>query len=285
MSVELENWLMYNPFSKALSRQIIVAGLVTSALVGFISAGHPVMYKQLQASTIQNGQHSNSAQIQVNGGDANPQTVTINYLLYLPDVYDPTSQRKWPLILYLHGSGEQGNDLGLLKNHPLPKKLDQQSDFPFIVVSPQLPDKMVNWSVWIDALNTLLEQIQTQYAVDNKRLYLTGISLGGFGTWEFALRYPKRFAAIVPIAGGYKLDSDEVPPNICDLKNLPIWVFHGLKDTEVLPIQSEALVEALKACRANIRFTLYPEAGHAKSWMKAYENPKLYEWLLEQRLP
>jgi predicted peptidase len=230
------------------------------------------------------GQHPYSSKVQIESVIDTARTVEVNYLLYLPDDYGKDPQQKWPLILFLHGSGERGNDLELLKRQPLPKTLDRQKDFPFIVVSPQLPLVMGNWSGLIDPVNVLVSQIQATYSVDPQRVYLTGLSMGGFGTWEFALRYPRRFAAIVPIAGGYRRQSNAIPENICDLKDLPVWVFHGAQDINVVPSQSKNMVNALKACGGNVRFTLYPDADHPASWTRAYADPELYKWLLEQRL-
>jgi predicted peptidase len=229
------------------------------------------------------GQHPYSSEIQVVDPNHNTQTVKVEYLLYLPDTYGQDPQQKWPLILFLHGSGEQGKGLELLRLCEFPKLLDQQPDFPFIVVSPLLPlEADWSWSDRIDALAVLLDQIQATYAVDATRMYVTGLSAGGFGTWEFALRYPKRFAAIVPIAGGYRFRSDLTPENICDLKRVPVWVFHGAQDTIVLPNQAKIMVDALQACSGEVRFTLYPEANHEDSWKLTYADPELYEWLLEQ---
>jgi predicted peptidase len=230
------------------------------------------------------GQHPHSAIMDIASTNQMSQTVQVNYLLYLPDTYGKDPMQKWPLILFLHGRGERGDDLELLKTHPLPKILEQQTDFPFIVVSPQLPAGNLWWSDMIEPLNALLYQIQASYSVDPQRIYLTGISMGGFGTWEFALRYPKRFAAIVPIAGGFREGQRVIPENICDLSTVPIWVFHGGKDIDVQPYQSEILVDGLKKCGSNVQFTLYPEADHAGAWQRAYANPELYQWLLAQTL-
>jgi predicted peptidase len=143
---------------------------------------------------------------------------------------------------------------------------------------------MQNWSPMIEPLNALLDQIQTRYATDPSRIYLTGLSLGGFGTWEFGLRYPQRFAALAPIAGGYYFGSRGIPPRLCDLKNVPIWAFHGALDETVEPYQSEVLVDGLRACGARIRFTLYGDADHEASWRRAYADPELYRWLLSNSL-
>lgn len=198
--------------------------------------------------------------------------VSLKYLLYLPKGYGEKKDQKWPLMLFLHGAGERGNDVNLVKKHGPPKLIDQGKEFPFIVVSPQCPTTSW-WPEQIDALTALLDEVQAKYAVDLNRVYVTGLSMGGFGTWSLATRYPERFAAIAPICGG----GDRFLAN--RLKNLPVWVFHGAKDPTV-PIQaSQEMVEALKKVGADVQFTVYPEAQH-DSWTETYNNPKLYEWFL-----
>jgi len=200
-------------------------------------------------------------------------TVRLRYLLFLPDEYGKDPERKWPLILFLHGAGERGDDLDLLKRHGIPKITEERSDFPFIAVSPQCP-RHSWWTAEIESLNALLDHIVESYPVDTSRVYLTGLSMGGFGTWHLAASYPERFAAIAPICGG---GDPEWAPR---LKDIPVWVFHGAKD-EIVPLsESERMVEALKACGGDVRFTVYPEAGH-DSWTQTYENPELYEWFLQ----
>ena len=125
-------------------------------------------------------------------------------------------------------------------------------------------------------MEALLFHVEEKYKVDKQRVYLTGLSLGGYGTWSMARRYPDYFAAIVPICGGGSRSGIE------QLKNTPTWVFHGAKDETVSIDQSERLVEALKGVGGNVKFTVYPEAGH-DAWTETYNNPKLYEWLLEQK--
>ena len=200
-------------------------------------------------------------------------TVRLRYLLFLPDEYSRDPKRKWPLILFLHGAGERGDDLDLLKRHGIPKITERWRDFPFIAVSPQCP-RYSWWTAEIESLNALLDHIVESYSVDVSRVYLTGLSMGGFGTWRLAASYPERFAAIAPICGG---GDPEWAPR---LKDIPVWVFHGAKD-EIVPLsESEKMVEALKACGGNVRFTVYPDAGH-DSWTQTYENPELYEWFLQ----
>ena len=199
--------------------------------------------------------------------------VSGNYLLYLPETYGKKPQQHWPLILFLHGAGERGDDLELVKRHGPPKLAAAGKQFPFIIVSPQcLPNKW--WSP--DALTDVLDEIEAKYAVDKDRVYLTGLSMGGFGTWALATAHPERFAAIAPICGGGD------PQQAGRLKNIPIWVFHGAKDETVAPERSQEMVDALKAVGADVQFTLYPEADH-DSWTQTYDNPKFYEWLLKHR--
>ncbi len=197
--------------------------------------------------------------------------VTLHYLLYLPEDYDKDPNKKWPMILFLHGAGERGNDLEKVKKHGPPKMIAEGSKFPFIVVSPQCPDD--RW--WdTDSLFLLLDEIQDKYRVDKNRTYLTGISMGGFGSWDMASKQPERFAAIAPICGG---GNPFFGPR---LKTVPIWVFHGGKDS-VVPLQkSQEMVDAVKNAGGDVKFTVYPDADH-DSWTETYNNPDLYEWFLK----
>lgn len=235
---------------------------------------------------VQTGQHAYRAVVRYTDKTfGSPFTQTVNYLLYLPESYNKDPAKKWPLMLYLHGSGSRGSDLSLVRSGGLPKPLEKVTDFPFIVVSPQCPAESSMWSSHIDALNVLLDLIQARYSVDPQRLTVTGFSMGGFGAWEFALRYPKRFAAIAPVAGGYIIQSTAVPDNLCDLKDLPVWVFHGGQDGSVAIEQATSLVDALKACHGNVRFTYYADANHMQTALRAYADPELYNWLAAQKRP
>jgi predicted peptidase len=225
------------------------------------------------------GQHPYSSKL-----EAGTVRGEVRYLLYVPETYGKDRSVKWPLILYLHGYGERGTNLELLKKHPLPQTLETQKSFPFIVVSPQLEDYYYAWDSRLELLNALLLQIQSRYSVDPARIYATGLSLGGAGTWKMALRFPRRFAAIVPVAGFYTLESRELPPGIADLRDLPVWAFHGARDSTVLQYQDEIIVNALKASGSNVKFTVYDDAEHEDTWRRAYADPAVYEWLLAQRL-
>ena len=195
------------------------------------------------------------------------------YLLYLPEDYEENSHKTWPLILFLHGSGERGDNLDLVNKNALPKLISEGKNFPFVVASPQCPSGR-RWSS--DDLNLLLDELIINNNIDPDRVYLTGLSMGGFGTWDLATRSPLRFAAIAPVCGGGN------PDLACQLKDIPTWVFHGAKDKVVFPYQSERMVEALKACGGNVKYTLYPEADH-DSWTNAYSNPELYDWFLQHK--
>jgi len=208
-------------------------------------------------------------------------TVKLDYWLYLPHEYGQDTTR-WPLILFLHGMGERGSNLELLKKHGIPKIAAQNPDLPYIAVSPQCPGD--SW--WTDqtaALDALLRNIMQRYAVDPDRVYLTGLSMGGYGTWHLAAAYPHRFAAIVPICGG-GLPMYGFPERVAVLKDVPVWAFHGAKDETVPLAETQKLVDVLQRVGGNVRFTVYPEAGH-DAWTATYGNPELYAWLLAQKRP
>lgn len=201
--------------------------------------------------------------------------VHYEYLLYRPQdgQVDPALRR--PLILFLHGIGERGERVDLVRRQGLPKLLDKHEDFPFIVVSPQCPPG----AYWNDTggLMALVDEAIEQQHADPERVYLTGLSMGGYGAWKLAMDYPDRFAAVAPICGGGDVSA------VGALKDVPVWVFHGAQD-DVVPIhESESMVKALRACEGNVKFTVYPKAGH-DAWTETYENPALYEWFLDQRL-
>lgn len=197
--------------------------------------------------------------------------VRMGYLLALPKDY--AKQDKWPLLLFLHGSGERGDNLDLVKVHGPPKLIAAGKDLPFIVVSPQCPKD--RWWQPME-LMALIDEVSRTHKVDQDRICVTGLSMGGFGTWNLAAYAPKRFAAIAPICGGGEAYWTR------SFAHLPVWVFHGGKDFGVPLERSEQMVEALKKNGGHVRFTVYPEAGH-DSWTATYDNPEFYEWLLAQK--
>ncbi len=199
-----------------------------------------------------------------------------DYWLYLPEKYDGSKgenkAEKWPLVLFLHGAGERGENLEHVKIHGPPKLADKRA-FPFILVSPQCSES--NWWV-VESLGKLLDEVTAKHRVDQDRVYVTGLSMGGYGTWALAAKYPDRFAAIVPICGGGEASSAE------KIKHIPAWVFHGAKDQAVKLEQSQTMVDALKAAGAEPRFTVYADVEH-DSWTETYNNQEVYDWLLKQK--
>jgi predicted peptidase len=207
--------------------------------------------------------------------------LTADYLLFLPKGYQPKGAQRWPLILFLHGAGERGQDLRKVAVHGPPKIVKQRPDLPFIVVSPQCPDGQ-SWSD--DVVLALLDHVLKKYQVDPARVYLTGLSMGGFGTWSLGVKYPERFAAIAPICGGgdilgVLLSSSK--EKSAALKSLGVWAFHGAKDPVVKLEESERMIAALKKAGVkDLELTIYPDAQH-DSWTETYNNDKLYQWFLQ----
>jgi len=195
------------------------------------------------------------------------------YLLYLPKGY-AQQQHKYPLLVYLHGGSQRGNDLNKLKEYGLPTLVERGREYPFIVASPQCPEGKY-WSTedWFDSLYA---ELATTYRIDKRRIYVTGISMGGYGAWQVAADYPDRFAAVVPLCGGLN-DSTQV----CRIKRIPVWTFHGTED-DVIPIsETEKLVRGLQQCNGKVKFTRLENEGHAIQYL--YERDEMYQWLLKQK--
>ena len=202
-----------------------------------------------------------------------PASYEYDYLRYLPKGYKAHSRQRWPLLLFLHGAGERGDTLDTVKRLGLTKLIEDGTDYPFIIISPQCPQD--EW--WnLVALEALIEKFTKEYPVDPDRIYLTGLSMGGFGVWALAERHPERYAAVIPICGGGEIS------RAAALRNLPIWAFHGAEDHTVPPKASQRLVDAVNAAGGHARLTLYPGVGH-DSWTATYANPEIYRWLLAQR--
>lgn len=208
-------------------------------------------------------------------------TERAQYLLFLPETYKPATTNRWPAILFLHGIGESGTNVWLTTAHGPITFIEKHPAFPFILISPQCPVGQK----WDDQIVLkLLDEVEDMYAVDTNRIYLTGLSMGGYGVWSLATTHPDRFAAVAPISGG----GDTIGFIICAstgkaqlLKNLPFWAFHGAKDTTVSVSDSERMINALKTFGCtDVKLTIYPEAQH-DAWTETYDNPELYEWFLE----
>lgn len=207
-------------------------------------------------------------------------TLGAQYLLFTPKGYDAKGDKQWPLMLFLHGAGERGTNLQKVAVHGPPKMVKSRPDFPFIVVSPQCPNNEI-WSN--EALLALLDEVIAAHKVDTNRVYLTGLSMGGYGSWSLALQHPERFAAVAPICGGGNTIDALLASRkkAAALKSLPFWVFHGAKDPVVKVSESERMVKALKLAGVEeVELTVYPEADH-DSWTETYKNEKLYEWFLK----
>ena len=205
--------------------------------------------------------------------------VGLNYLLFLPEGYAAGGDKKWPLMLFLHGAGERGTNVNKVAVHGPPKLVKAKKDFPFILVSPQCPDE----TTWHDdELLALLDDVIAKHNVDTTRVYLTGLSMGGYGSWSLATKFPERFAAVAPICGG----GDQLPALLTSkekktaMKSLGIWAFHGVKDPVVVLEESQRMTNALmRAGCKDVKLTAYPEAGH-DSWTQAYNEPEIWNWFL-----
>lgn len=201
---------------------------------------------------------------------------TMPYVVYMPRDYEPS--RKYPVILFLHGAGERGHD-GLRQTQVGIGAAIRSSPerFPCIVVMPQCPADKWWRGEELEAAYQCLQQTMKEFSCDPQRVYLTGLSMGGFGSWELAAKYPDTFAAVIPICGrGNPADAEK-------LKTMPIWVFHGEADSVVPPSFSREMVEALKKAGSTlVRYTELPGTGH-NSWDAAYNSAAVIRWLLEQR--
>jgi predicted peptidase len=207
-------------------------------------------------------------------------TVSARYLLFLPQGYEAKGAKRWPLMLFLHGAGERGSDIWKVAVHGPPKIVKDKPGLPFILVSPQCPEGET-WSN--EVLLNLLDEVIANHAVDTHRVYLTGLSMGGYGTWSLAVQSPERFAAVAPICGGGEPVRIYLagPKQVEALKSLGVWAFHGAKDPVVPLAESQRMIDALKKIGSEeARLTVYPEAQH-DSWTETYNNAELYDWFLK----
>ena len=206
---------------------------------------------------------------------------SLNYLLYVPEPVQGNRDEKCPTILFLHGLGESGEDPSAVLRYGLPPYVAEHPDFSFIVIAPQCP-----WNTWwpelADGLDQLLLYCGATLPVDHQRIYLTGLSMGGYGSWYLGALWPERFAAIAPICGG-GIVFHGFPERVERLKHTPVWAFHGALD-DVVPVnESQKLVDALREYGGNVKFTVYPHAAH-DSWTETYKKAELYTWFLKHRV-
>ena len=199
--------------------------------------------------------------------------VSGKFLLFLPAGFQPHGATRYPLLIFLHGSGEAGDDLEKVKVHGPPNFVSTRPDFPFIVASPQSARGSEFDPV---ELNLMLDRLLARLPIDKDRVYLTGLSLGGIWSYGWAAMNPQRFAAIAPVCGSWD------PADACKLKDMPIWSFHGALDDAVPIKEDQDMIAAINACGGHAKISVYPDIGH-NVWDAAYAEPKLYEWLLQQR--
>lgn len=216
----------------------------------------------------------------------------LKYRLMKPKNYDP--KQKYPLVLFLHGAGERGDNNVAQLVHGMNDfaKDENREKYPAFVLAPQCPnDKKwveVDWSAdshkqppepseTMQRTLDLIAALKKEFSIDVRRLYVTGLSMGGYGTWDLIQRYPAMFAAAAPICGG----GDEAAANL--IVKVPIWAFHGDQDKAVKPERSRRMIEAIKKAGGKPLYTEYPGVGH-NSWAKAYSDPKLMEWMFAQKL-
>ncbi len=195
----------------------------------------------------------------------------VNYLLYVPPAYSQGPAEDWPLIVFLHGSEQRGDDPWLLNDMALLAFADKAGDFPFVAVFPQCPAN-IRWPPGI--VKQVLDSVESMLRIDRDRVYLTGFSLGGLGTWQTAAAYPGTFAAIAPICGMSDL------PDAPRLAGTPIWVFHGAQDVNVPVTESRKMIDALRKEGADARLTVYPDLAH-DCWTMTYRDSRLYLWFLD----
>jgi predicted peptidase len=229
--------------------------------------------------------------------DSGVRVMTMRYMLFVPRGYEPEG-KPWPLMLFLHGLGECSNDdISLVKIHGPASFVESRPDFPFVTVMPQLPPPpgydpkaatamkpgellaLVGPAWKPEELVQLLDHVEKNLHIDRTRVYVTGLSMGGFGTWRLVAAYPERFAAAVPICGG-----GEPIKMARSLRRVPIWAFHGARDTVVPLCWSQEMVHAVRCAGGDVRFTVYPEVEH-NSWAATYANQAVYDWLLSHRGP
>lgn len=210
----------------------------------------------------------------------------INYTEFLPSDYEERAAagEKFPLVIFLHGSGERGDDHDLLTLHGWPHYALAGEDYPFVMIAPQCPDGLY-WGCQIESLNRFLDGLLDGSvggpaggpALDPKRVYLTGLSMGGTGTFLWAMSDARRFAALVPVCGAGIIWGAR------ELTNTPLWAFHGDHDECIDYHESVKMVEQINALGGHAKLTIYPGAGHG-CWILCYQDPALIDWMMSQSL-
>ncbi|WP_066196247.1 MULTISPECIES: carboxylesterase family protein [Gracilibacillus] len=216
------------------------------------------------------------------------------YLFHAPEQVLQGEQGEWPLVLFLHGAGERGDNLEMVTYHGFASKMTEpeNQDAPFIFVAPQCGEDAY-WTEELSVLSGLLDEMIAHYPVDEQRIYLTGLSMGAIGAWNLALQQPERFAAMVPVCGALRLpehraeefpqtfSKKDIPQQLEKLQDLPIWAFHGEED-DVVPVEeTTTMIDYLKRFNNQVQLTVYPGVGH-DSWVPAFQEKRLYTWLFRQ---
>ena len=198
--------------------------------------------------------------------------------LNIPRGYRSAAPASWPLLVFLHGSGERGSELAAVKMHGPPKLAALGAEWPLLLCSPQLEAGAKAWST--ADLHALATQLKARLRVDPQRVLATGLSLGGMGVWNWAAAYPKDLAAIAPVCGF--ADPAAFAKSACVARRVPVRAYHGDADSVVPLAAQQASVDALRACGGKVDFIIYPGVGH-NAWDPAYLDPELLPWLLRQR--
>ncbi|MDZ7605746.1 MAG: PHB depolymerase family esterase [Cyclobacteriaceae bacterium] len=202
------------------------------------------------------------------------QSKEIVYLLYEPLGGEVNNAEKLPLLLFLHGGGESGNNIELVKRHGPPQLVDHGMQFPFYILSPQNQETTRFWDESI--VICLLDSIINTYPIDTARIYIAGISRGAYGAWRLVIQYSDKFAALIAISGSAP------SPYAKWIGQLPIWAFHGIDDPVIPVSETKQMVKSLKKCGYNPKMTLYKKTGH-DAWTRTFSNPEVFEWMLRQK--
>ena len=209
-----------------------------------------------------------------------PATIRYDYLTYLPKDYEANVSTRWPAIIFLHGGSSRGNDLNRVKANGIPDRLERGKNIPFIVIAPQCPvDKRWETDEWFDIF---YREITSRYRIDTNRIYLTGPSLGGSGTWYLAMKHPTTFAAIAPISGKTS-HMQFISDSACTLAGTPIWMFHGKADEIVDVDETHQIARRLDQCNVKYSLSLFEGHKHWQTPWEVYGDDKLLSWFLECR--
>jgi predicted peptidase len=208
---------------------------------------------------------------------------------------NPEAKKRFPLVIFMHGAGERGadNEAQIKHIYPLFLDADNRSKYPCYVLAPQCPQNSM-WASFdrggnglrakrnptppMRLLIELIDRIAKEFPVDPSSIYVTGVSMGGFGTWDLIARFPERFAAAIPVCGGGDTSAAK------QIKHIPVWAFHGALDEVVYPVQSRVMIKAMQDAGGAPGYTEYPDVEH-DSWVYAYQEPYLLPWLFSQKLP